>query len=556
MDGPRGLALAAGPLRTRLVDGRLMPVVAHGHELWHGVHFLLRDEHWRTPPLRLEPAGHERLPQGWRVVAQGHFDVQPPVRLRLTVEGHDEGWIEVTGEAWPMGELAANRLGLCLLHGDHTAGSAVAVEHTDGRLTQSTLPRQVPPWPPFGDIRALRHEVTPGAWACARFEGEAFELEDQRNNADASFKTYSRSNFLPRPMRLREGEPLWQRLRLSLQGEAPAPAPPPVRQLALPCPADAPRPLVLGLELCAADLQDVERSIERARTARPDRLHWVPGPGDDRDVPALARLLQGCGLPLRLDLADLPPARSTVDIERWALHLAEVGIVPAEVAVFPSTPEAVAAARRAFPPGTRVGGGTADFFVQLNRQDRLPKLDFLAFTVCPIVHGVDDDSLMAGTRSLRPMLQTLHARWPGVPVQLGPSGIAARRSPLGERAHPAPGERAPLGATDPREADAFGAAWTLAHIGAALDAGAEAVTVGTLARSAEAPLQALWRELAARRDGAALSPLRPPAGLPLGGLSVHRADGGVRQLIVNLDAESIDLTPGGPLRPHAWRTSK
>ena len=35
--------LRAGALRTTLVDGRLGGVVLDGHEVWHGIHFLLRD---------------------------------------------------------------------------------------------------------------------------------------------------------------------------------------------------------------------------------------------------------------------------------------------------------------------------------------------------------------------------------------------------------------------------------------------------------------------------------------------------------------------------------
>lgn len=514
---------------------------AHGHELWHGVHFLLRDEHWRTPPLRLGPVRHDGMPGGWRAVVEGHFDVQPRVGLRLTVEGRHDGRLDIVGEAWAEGDIAVNRLGLCLLHPDHAAGRAVAVDHTDGRQTWSTLPRQVPPWPPFSDIRALRHEVAPGAWACAGFEGEAFELEDQRNNADASFKTYSRSNFMPRPMHLRAGDAVRQRLHLSLQGPLRAASPPQPRRLAADCPAGPPRSLCLGLEITAAELADPGRSAATARAARPDRLHLVVGPHDQVPLPALARLVADSGVPLRLDLADLPAGADTDEVERWALRLAGVGIVPDQVAVFPSTPEAVAAARRAFGPATRVGGGTADFFVQLNRQDRLPPLDFLSFSVCPIVHGADDDTVMASPRSVGPMLATLRARWPGVPVHVGPSGIAARRSPLGERAWPRPGERLALAGTDPRDGDAFGATWSAAHLAAALAAGAQGVTLGTLARAAEGPVAALWQGLASRRADAGLCSLQPPPGLPVLGLGVIGPTGGVRQLLVNTGAESVEL---------------
>ena len=58
------------------------------------------------------------------------------------------------------------------------------------------------PHQPFLDIRAIRHEIAPGRALEVRFEGEWFEMEDQRNWSDASFKTYSTplSRALPAPI--------------------------------------------------------------------------------------------------------------------------------------------------------------------------------------------------------------------------------------------------------------------------------------------------------------------------------------------------------------------
>ena len=38
------------------------------------------------------------------------------------------------------------------------------------------------------DIRAIGHQVTPDIWATVRMTGETFEMEDQRNWTDASYK--------------------------------------------------------------------------------------------------------------------------------------------------------------------------------------------------------------------------------------------------------------------------------------------------------------------------------------------------------------------------------
>ena len=54
-------------------------------------------------------------------------------------------------------------------------------------------------------MRAISHEVVPGLMAEVRFEGETFEMEDQRNWTDASYKTYCTPLSLPYPVEVKEG---------------------------------------------------------------------------------------------------------------------------------------------------------------------------------------------------------------------------------------------------------------------------------------------------------------------------------------------------------------
>jgi len=534
------LALRAGEVLTTWRAGRLGPVEIAGHEVWHGVHFLLRDPHWRTPALQIGAPVFEPQPASagdrWRFVAEGRFDETDSVRVRITIEGGTggaggeappatrageprdppgaAGMLLVTGEAFIERDIDVNRLGLCLLHPLSAAGRALEIGHDDGRLTRSTFPRLVPAWPPFNAIRSFRHEFAPGAWAVAEFDGDDFELEDQRNNADASFKTYSRSNFMPRPYRLRAGDVVRQRVCLRVDRPAAA-APPAAAVVARPARAPAAGlPVRVGVEVTRDELEAAgpARSEAAATLAalRPDHLHvTLPGDGRVPDAAALAALLRAAGpqAGLRLDVVDLAEASAAAALERLGRGLREAGLVGPpgggarflEVAVFPTTAAAVQAARAAF-PGASVGGGTRDFFVQLNRAERLPPLDFLAFTVCPIVHAADDATVMLGHASVAGMIATLGARHPGVPVHLGPSSIAARRSPLGELAASDGTRRVPLAGTDPRERTAFGAAWVAAHVAAAIAAGVPAVTVSRLSLCGDgSPTRELLARLGRRR---------------------------------------------------------
>lgn len=479
------IALQAGAVSTTLVDGRIGRISVHGHEVWHGLHLLLRDPHWRTPPLVCGPPHQELRDGGWRCTVEGDFDGVRGVRWRLTVDGDDElHTLQVTGEVHVAAETEVNRLGLCLLHPLAAAGCAVEVGHVDGRVSRSRLPGDcIPPWPPFTAIASLRHEFAPGCWASAQFDGADFEFEDQRNNADASFKTYSRSNFMPRPYRLRAGMVVRQSVRLSVES---LPEGPPERGTAVVVAGHAAHadqgPTRIGIELQAADLADADRAVD-----------WIAGLGlghvhvavdaaqvDSLDAAALAQVLTRAGVGLRLDVVGLTRSSAPASLRLLAASLRAAAVVPADLAVFPSSHEAVAAARGEF-PATRIGGGTPDFFVQLNRAEDLPRLDFLSFTVCPTVHTADDETVMHSHASLDAMLATLAARYPGVPVQVGPSTIAARRSPLGDLATNSGGRPQPLSDVDARDPGAFGAEWIAGHVAELRRAGAQAVTVGRLA---------------------------------------------------------------------------
>ncbi|MFN8514913.1 MAG: hypothetical protein U0841_20485 [Chloroflexia bacterium] len=67
-------------------------------------------------------------------------------------------------------------------------------------------------------MRAIAHEVEPGTWAEVRFAGDIFEMEDQRNWTDASYKTYCTPLRLPFPAPIAAGETVVQSVLITLTG--------------------------------------------------------------------------------------------------------------------------------------------------------------------------------------------------------------------------------------------------------------------------------------------------------------------------------------------------
>ena len=179
------------------------------------------------------------------------------------------------------------------MHPLSVCGARVAVRHVDGRRSMSTFPTRIPPWPPFMQVRALRHEWAPGRWAGAELLGDLFETEDQRNNGDASFKTYSRSNLAPRPYTLDAGVVLRQSAVWRLEGAPLAPAGAGALTLTVGAPVGALPPI--GIQIEAADtavpvlLDVLARSPSGDPAARRAQRHCRAPARWACSLPAMAR---------------------------------------------------------------------------------------------------------------------------------------------------------------------------------------------------------------------------------------------------------------------------
>jgi len=481
---PEARALRAGALEVIVRGPRLVRIACGDVEIWHGAAFLFRDADWCTPEPIVDDFDESISTSGFKLHAVGRFPVSPPIDFRIDIEARDTGVIVVAAQATPRGDILASRLGLCVMHPISVAGAQVEIEHIDGRVSRTTFPRLIPPWPPFMLIRAIRHQYPPGRWARCSFDGDIFELEDQRNNGDASFKTYSRSNLMPRPYWLRAGVPIQQSVEFAIEMPRANTASRRPGAVKVQVGNDAGECPTIGVEISPDDAHAGEAARAALAAMRPGHLHLTIRPDTGEiDWRAIAELLAVAGAELRLDVARATLDKAVEEVGSLREKLYDAGVEPASVAVFPSEQRAIDAARRAF-PGCKIGGGTPHFFVQLNRLDSLGRADFLTFTTSSIVHGADDESVMLTLQSLRSMIETLRARYPDVPIAIGPSGIAARASPLGAQPPTDGQHRIALAANDPRTRGLYGAAWTVGYVAQLATTGLDAVTVMSLTGAA------------------------------------------------------------------------
>ena len=106
---------------------------------------------------------------------------------------------EFHGEA--KSNFRRNRIGFCVLHPIlECAGKAARFTTPDGRQHEGRFPDEIAPYQPFLELKTFTWNPGQGITATLAFEGDVFEMEDQRNWTDASFKTYCTPLARPLPV--------------------------------------------------------------------------------------------------------------------------------------------------------------------------------------------------------------------------------------------------------------------------------------------------------------------------------------------------------------------
>jgi hypothetical protein len=463
-------------------------------ELLRGIMFVVRDDNWgtivmedvQTTNLPVTDGLHERIAA--RAVMPGGW-LDCTVEIRMTAH-----MISLTGLAKARGAMRTNRTGFTILYGEGCAGQPVTVEHEDGRTVCDRFPEHISPHQPFFDIRALRHEPAPGLSVRTVMEGDTFEMEDQRNWSDASFKVYCRPLAAPFPYSIADGETVRQTVRITLNAPAALTrptAPAPVR-ITLGGVTDRHLPR-LGIGGSPQDWIVSESEAALLQPLRPKVLMAEADLGADTpDLAPLRAAAERIGGDVAL-LARLPVSDALSALKRLAATRPEFDVL----ALADADATSLEAARRLF-PSVRIGVGTAAFFAEFNRAPPPSGADFVFWTVNPTVHAMDDASVMETLRALPEQAATAQILAPGLPLWCGPVTFRKRFNPNATR--PETGDQ-PL---DPRQRGLFGAAFTLGQIAAWAAAGLETLILyqpfgpcglASQPECAPFPLYHLWRAL-------------------------------------------------------------
>jgi D-apionolactonase len=213
-------SVRAGPVTGWLVGPDIRYASLDGLEIVRRILFAVRDRAWGTVPVSLTEIESSDLGGAFTLAFRGDCQVDG-VRLEISgrASGDHHGTLDYTFTAEPRGEIVFNRIGICvLLPPEPYAGrryATMAPKTAHGRLPRLIGPQRIvdgrirPLIPAFSDLQIRLNQDLD---VDVRFSGDLFELEDQRNWGDASFKIYSTPLVLRAPHRRRDGEAIEQRV--------------------------------------------------------------------------------------------------------------------------------------------------------------------------------------------------------------------------------------------------------------------------------------------------------------------------------------------------------
>ena len=497
--------LKAGPLSAEFESGNLRYIKFHGIEMIRAISYIVRDKNWGTYNPKLSNLKIEERADAFRVSYDAETGDQTQIfRYSAVITGNAQGALRFEGTGTSVTDFLTNRTGFVVLHPiEGVAGAPAHVEHVDGRIVDTAFPALIDPVQPMMNLRAITHEFSKGISVRCLMEGDTFEMEDQRNWTDASYKTYVRPLALPWPYTIPKGETLVQSVSLSVSGSMAQKQEGEGRSVikieSAPTTAKVPP---LGAALDPDDLEAVHDNRAVLKTIGISHVicHYDPRRGHNRQ--SLARQVEearalGHELWLEAVITKVEGWQDEVtalgaDVDALGHPFAVVMLSPASDmkctlpgSVWPPCPpadELFDLARKTF--GTvRLAGGMFSYFTELNRKrPPVDRLDLVSFTTSALVHAGDDRSVTESLEAMPHIARSVTAISKSCPWIVGPSAIGMRDNPYGAQVADNPHDfRQAMNRNDPRQRGLIAAAFDVGYFAHMAIGGAKAIALGGLA---------------------------------------------------------------------------
>jgi hypothetical protein len=473
---PERKQLRAGPLSLIFEAGDLRYIRLGNREILRRVYVAIRDHNWNTLPSALSNLQIEHTNDSFRITydmenRRGEIDFF----WKGVIIGDVQGTITFIMDGQARSTFLRNRVGCCVLHPmRECAGLPCRVEKVDGTVEQGEFPKYISPHQPFMDVRSISHEVAPNVHADVRFDGDAFEMEDQRNWTDASYKTYCTPLRIPYPVEISAGTKISQSVTLTLRNSRST-----VRyqntgltfSISRPSAARLPR---IGLGVSHHGQPLTLKELEHLKRLNLSHLRVdvnLTLPNYESTLQRADNEAKTLGVPLEIALTHSDAAARELSLLGAVLEEVKPAICTwliFHIAEESTSEKWVKLARKSlkrYAPDAKIGAGTDAFFTELNRnRPSVSALDLVCYSMNPQAHAFDNTSMVETLEAQASTVESARQFMGGLPIAITPITLKARFNPAAIGPEPElPPDELPA-PVDVRQMSLFGAGWTVGSL--------------------------------------------------------------------------------------------
>lgn len=473
----------SGDWQIDLRDDEFADIKFQDQIVLRSVRAVIRDRDWNTADLVIDSFSESADELKFAVHSTG-FGAEFAGEVCAKIEGQVATF---TMELTAQNDYQTNRTGLIVLHSPDVAGAKLDVVHSNGQEESLEFPISISPNQPVFDIAALGWQHNELQIDVA-FGGDVFEMEDQRNWTDASFKTYSRPLSEPFPYEVAAGEKVLQIVKILVQPTG--------------APAASAKQNKISLEK-VGKFPQTQIGASTAPDALPESWETHGNPKDYNAIcdAALVELdLQSTNWRVALERAT--GFAKTLDVRAIVQDTAKlndlvallVNIPVSRIAAFDSrqhvstqaTTAALREALKKFELDIPVVSGARSHFTELNREQAqiVPGATEITYASTPLFHSLTNEQLLEAVAIQRIVAKQAVEIANGKPVHVGPITLRPRFNNVATATQPAPtksnlseGYGAEFtGANDDRQTSKELAAWVIASAAAKSVFGIESIT--------------------------------------------------------------------------------
>lgn len=480
---PESVLLNAGPLSLIFQDGFLRSIKYGEIEILKRIYFALRDQFWNTIPGVIDSLKINSSSDHFLITfSNTHYLGDIHLTCASEISGTCEGSIEFSIKAVAQSSFQRNRIGLCVLHPiDLCTGKPCNVTRVDGSKCEETFPGYIEPWQPFKNIRAMEYNIDSISSVEITFEGDTFEMEDQRNWTDNSFKTYSTPLSEPMPVTVETGTIIEQKIIIRLQN---ASFPEVIKN---PENISLQIPDTLTLSKLVPEIGTIFNStlspavIDKAESLSFSHLRFdifLKNESIVDEIEKMSGICRQLSIPAELALhfsSDIEDellfayqllATSQIPVVRFLIFKENETVTSANTILM------VVPVLKKYAPDALIAAGTNNYFADLNRSHPPAELlDQICYSANPQVHTFDNVAVMENLPGIAQTLQSASLFFGKAQPVISPITLRPRKNSKKPQKS---------GGSDDRQKGLFCSAWTVANLMYCIEGEASSVTYYTL----------------------------------------------------------------------------